>query len=528
MSGTAATTAVKGPANQASSLASSNIVRHSVVYGTATLVAYSLSMVKTIVVTRMFGTTPEMDAYTIAILAPNLLGALVTSTAAAGLVPALAKAELLGPERRATVFRTSFLVFVTICALGTVLLATFSNQVIKLMAFALDPNRANAARSMLPLASLLFVFTGIYAFAAAELLSRKKFIVVAAAPAVSTLLSLVMIWASGSRGIMVLVWALVLGTAAQAAVVAIPAWKASKEGTVVSCFDSGVREVLAAQVALLGVAMIGVVNVFIDQIVSTWLPAGNVSALNYAATLNNIVMQVVVMTLGWVALPDLSELAAAGDTECLRKRMRACLVIAVMIAAPVCILILCFGQTAIRVVFQHGQFQARSTHLVYLAWAGYSTGLVPAAIAMMAVRLANALQVNSVLLRIGAVLLVLNACLDFVLMRTVGLLGISLSTSIVYCVAGVLLYASLRPHVGIILDRPTWRLIIITACGNIGAIVPVLALGRLFPASTIFGGLGVLAFGLLVALAYRFSNLLLFETIHGPWPSLRFTVEDRL
>src|SRR5450755_2816315 len=337
-----------------------------------------------------------------------------------------------------------------------------------------------------------------------------------------------MIWASGSRGIMVLVWALVLGTAAQAAVVAIPAWKASKDGTVVSCFDSGVREVLAAQVALLGVATIGVVNVFIDQIVSTWLPAGNVSALNYAATLNNIVMQVVVMTLGWVALPDLSELAAAGDEDGLRKRMRSCLVIAVMMAAPVCAIILCFGQTAIRVVFQHGQFQEHSTHLVYLAWAGYSTGLVPAAIAMMAVRLANALQANSMLLRIGAILLVLNACLDFVLMRTIGLLGISLSTSTVYCVAGVLLYVSLRTHVGNILDRSTWRLVGSIICGNAVAIVPVLVLARLFAPSTIIAGIEVLAFGWLVISAYWFSHLLFFETKVGSWPSLRFTVEDRL
>jgi putative peptidoglycan lipid II flippase len=486
-------------------------------------------MVKTIVVTRLFGTTPAMDSYTIAILVPNVLGSLVASTVAAGLVPALAKAECHGPESRATVFRTSFLIVVAVCLLGTMIIATFPGAVIRLLVFSLDPARAAAARSMLPLASLLFVLNSIYAFGSAELLSRKRFLIVGAAPAISTCLSLAIIWTFGNSGISVLVWSLVIGTAVQAAVVAGPAWNASRGGSLFSWHAGGVRDVLIAQISLLGVASVGVANVFVDQAVATWLPAGNVSALNYASTLNGAVMQVVVMTLGWVALPELSALAAAGDLKVLQRRMRTCIVLATMIAAPVCAMVLCFGQVGIRIIFQHGQFHAQSTQLVYVAWAGYSIGLVPVAIAMMAARLANALQANALLFRTGLILLGLNAALDIVFMRTIGLFGISLSTSIVYCVAGFLLYRGLRPRIGRIVDRQTSRLIGAAALGSAAALLPVWVLREVLPGNTGVAIMLVAFFCVLVTVIYLGSHLLSIDNSGRNRFALRLRimVEDR-
>jgi len=88
--------------------ASSSFLRHTLVFGLVSFGTYLFSLVKTIVVTRYFGTSAEMDAFAVAVLVPNLLGALLAGSASAGLVPALAVAERESAQRRADTYRTSF------------------------------------------------------------------------------------------------------------------------------------------------------------------------------------------------------------------------------------------------------------------------------------------------------------------------------------------------------------------------------------------------------------------------------------
>jgi putative peptidoglycan lipid II flippase len=205
----------------------------------------------------------------------------------------------------------------------------------------------------------------------------------------------------------------------------------------------------------LAASSIGVANTFIDQFMAAFLPAGNISALNYANGLHGVAMQVVVMAMGWVALPEFSAMIAAADPAGLRRRVRFCIVATAMLALPATFAVARFGYDAVRTILQHGRFDVRSSSLVYIGWVGYSLGLLPAAVGMIAVRLTNGLEENWVLFRIGLVLLLVNAALDYILMRVAGLFGITLSTSLVYFLSCFLIYRALRQRVGVLLDRAT-------------------------------------------------------------------------
>src|SRR5947207_3460765 len=142
---------------------SANLLRHAFVYGAASFLAYLVSMAKTIVVGRLFGTTPEMDAYAVAILLPNLIGALITSTSAGALVPALAKAEQESEEARATVFRSSLAIFSAASLALSVMLGLLASPLAHLVGAAFDPYRLRLTLRMLRLASALVFTTGVYA-----------------------------------------------------------------------------------------------------------------------------------------------------------------------------------------------------------------------------------------------------------------------------------------------------------------------------------------------------------------------------
>jgi putative peptidoglycan lipid II flippase len=166
------------------------------------------------------------------------------------------------------------------------------------------------------------------------------------------------------------------------------------------------------------------------------------------------------MSASVVALPELAQLAAAGNMEILLARARRCIAGTTMVAAPVAALILVSGGFLIRILLQHGAFDRASTHLVFTTWAGYTVGLVPFSIGIMAARLISVTNVNYALVALGVVALPLNGVLDYLLMQKWGCLGISLSTSLVYCVTSTVMYAFLRSRLGNVVNRLTWSVIL--------------------------------------------------------------------
>lgn len=506
------------------------LLRNTAIFAAASFFAYVISLAKTIIVTRYFGTSREMDAFTVSILIPNLLGALVTGSTSAGLVPIFSRAGQNGPRHRADVYRTSFAAFLIIGTVVTVLLSSFARPLTRLVSPTFDPYRAELATELARWSSLLVLVNVFIGVASAELLSQRKYFMVAAAPAAATSISVVGILLFRSQGAVILVWSLLAGLFVQALIVVVPSWQASAGGKSTRFRDPDVRLALRGQVQLFGVASIGIANVFIDQLISTLLPAGSVSALSYAGNLHMVVTQVVVMAMSSVVLTDLAELAGRQEWLGLRQKVRICAISSLMLAAPACLIIVGAGRTAVQILFQHGMFRADSSWLVYTAWAGYSIGLIPLGIGMVASRLANALHHNRILFRVGMVSLVLNAVLDYVLMRWLGLMGIALSTSCVYCVSGFLLYRALQGELGTLVDRKmlvqAGRVLLATAVGILPALLIRLVSGTGFLSTVI----QVLIFVATVLASYQVFGLL---EIHMPrswraWQYVRFSLEDGL
>jgi putative peptidoglycan lipid II flippase len=217
-----------------------------------------------------------------------------------------------------------------------------------------------------------------------------------------------------------------------------------------------VARALRDQLPLLLASGIGVLNVLVDQAIAGLLPAGAISGLSYGYSLNGIIAQCVVMSLGWVALPEFASLYASGEMSRLVERARECIRGVVLVAAPLTVLVIAAGYTAVKLTFQHGAFNASSTHLVYQTWAGYTVGLVPFAVGMMGVRMLNAIHEQRSLAKIAALMLPFNAGLDYLFMRQWGVFGISLSTSLVYCLTTWLILKLLRRRTGVsLMDAPT-------------------------------------------------------------------------
>jgi putative peptidoglycan lipid II flippase len=302
-----------------------------------------------------------------------------------------------------------------------------------------DAGKQMLAAGLLRWCAPLLPLMAIYAYCSAELLSRRRYAAVAGAPVISTAISVATLVLFASTGVKILALGLVAGTIVQAAAVAGPAWRANRLRRTVRLRTPEIKQLAREQMPLLVISSFGVVNVSVDQFMAGLLPSGSAAALSFGNALNGAVVQTVVMAASWVLLPELSKLAAQGDHEALKMKLREGIRGIAMVAIPVAIAIFVLGGTAVRVLFQHGRFGSNSTQQVSNVWLGYTLGLLPFALGMAPVRLLNAMRQNQFLVKVGIVSLMVNAGLDYVLMRWLGPVGISLSTSAVYLCTAILI-----------------------------------------------------------------------------------------
>lgn len=308
---------------------------------------------------------------------------------------------------------------------------------------------------------------------------------------------------------------LVAGTLFQAAAVAGPAWGANRLRRGVRWWTPEVKSLLREQAPLLLISSFGVVNVSVDQFMAGLLPPGSAAALSFANSLNGVVIQTVVMAASWVLLPELSRLAAEGDREGLKLKIQGSISGIAMVAIPAAIAIFVLGGTAVRVLFQHGKFDSSSTQQVSRIWMGYTCGLLPFALAMVPVRLLNAMRQNQFLVQLGVIAATINAGLDYALMRWLGPVGISLSTSLVYLCSSILIFRFARKLVPGIADGKLWASILraLLVCAPPGA--------ALWMFRQAFSGVMALVVGGLLFAAAIYSVYLWSGLVHVPLKKLR-------
>jgi putative peptidoglycan lipid II flippase len=487
-------------------------LRSSLTFALVSLVAYGFSFAKSVVVARYFGTGSEMDAFTLAAVIPNLLATLLLNGFAVSLVPALANAESKGKEERANTFRAALVLFTAAGCVLVVILVMFSREIMAAVAPKFNNEKQIMAAELLRWCAPLLPLNAVYALCSGELLSRRRYWAVAAAPLISSVVSLLVIVGFSRKGVAVLAIGLVAGTAVQAAAVFWPAWRANLLDRTTRLWTPEVRGLCREQLPLLLVSGLSVINVSVDQFMAGLLPSGSASALNFAATLNMVVTQTVVMAASWVVLPELSELAAKGNRRELAAKVRQGILGLTLAAIPAIILIFLYGGPGVRILFQHGRFDATSTRQVSAIWIGYTCGLLPFALSIVPVRLLNALRKNTLLVRVGLVALPINAGLDYLLMQKLGPVGISLSTSSVYfCTASVIIFFAARLVPGI-LDRKLGGDILRALAISLAGGMLLYAFSHIFSLNLISIIVGSIFFSAVVLALYYYFRLVHFST----------------
>lgn len=443
-------------------------------------------VLRDIIASYYFGTSPEYAAYVSAFRITDLLylvfigGALGSS-----FIPVFIQAWERGGAERAWRLASAVLTWalLALAAASTILFVAAPWLVAQIYG---GPDVSQATLDLITAISRLFLlsplFLGLGGLAMAALNARNRFTLPALAPSLYNLGIIGGALCAPVFGIWGLAWGVVIGALLNLLVQLPGLWTLGMRLRP----ELGRGMVELSQVARqMGPRVIGQAAAHISAAatlaLAARLPDGEpkIAALNFGYQLMLLPYGIFSLSLGTVAFPRLARLVAEERYDDLAADVRRTLGLIIFLTLPSAAALALLGMPAARILFQRGAFDSTSLLLTVQALVGYASALPAFAASEILIRSFYAMQRTWTPVLIGMLQVGLNLALGSVLLFSRGDIGaLALAFSLANNLEALLLFLLLgRALPGIWRNRAFWRGLTAAAVGSL-ALAGVLLLLR--------------------------------------------------
>lgn len=441
-----------------SEVADPGLLRSSGVVGVMTMLSRVLGLVRDVVFARFMGAEAGADAFFVAFKIPNFLRRLFAEGAfAQAFVPVLSEYRTQGSLQavRGLIDRVAGCLGLTLIALTglAVIGAPFLTMVFA-PGFTNDPVRFTLAADMIQITFPYLLLISMTGFAGAILNSYDRFAVPAATP---VLLNVVLISAALLAApyfdppVMALAWGVLVAGIVQLLFQLPFLWRLGlMPSPKVDWHDSGVRRVLALMApAIFGVS-VSQINLLLDTVLASFLPAGSVSWLYYSDRLAELPLGVFAIAIATVILPGLSRQHADTDPQKFNATLDWAITMVLIVAVPAAIALIVLAEPILLTLFQYGKTSLNDVAMSALSLKAYALGLLAFMLIKVLAPGYYARQDMKTPVKIGIVAMVSNMVLNAVFVAplyfvwNVGHVGLALATSASAFINAGLLWRGLR------------------------------------------------------------------------------------
>jgi putative peptidoglycan lipid II flippase len=417
----------------------------------AVLLVRIAGMLNQVVTSSHFGAGAVMDAYFVAYTLPIVLAYLLTGALDAAVIPVYARVKAQGDKEHTRRFFSTLLNLFALCSLLlTVLLIVFRHQMIFLTAPALDPSQAHLAAELAQLIDPVLFLMVVIAYLECVFNAEGQFGWPAYAGIVVPLTTtLLIVFMGNSLGPAVLCIGMVLGLCLQLGVFLIRAKRAHlRYRFVLDLRTPGMGWIYRAMwPAFLG-GLIAEASLLIDQVFSSFLPQGSISALSYSLKIVTVFTGIIFSSVGRAILPFLSRQSATSDMKAFKTTLCFYLWVVGLGTAVICLGMFLLAHPIVQILFQRGAFTADDTNRTALTLTGFVFGLTPMALGFIAAKAFSAIGKNRVLMAMSVFSVLANTLFDYVFGHYWQSEGIALSTSAVYLCNMIILFVALNRMIG--------------------------------------------------------------------------------
>ncbi|MYL82325.1 hypothetical protein GTA51_04130 [Desulfovibrio aerotolerans] len=470
-----------------------------------TLLDKILALGKEMLFAYRFGVSSELDVFNVAYAFPAILAMLLGQAVVSALVPLYMTWQGRGPlVLRRNLANLGWAVLLCMLALSFGCYV-WSAPIMAVIGYGFPVGEQQLGNSLVRLLVWLIFLEGGAAVLAGVLQANKRFAALYGAQLAINLAIIAVLTVFGERGVTALAIGFLLGTTAKLLVMALalrgPAFPLTLPRAPAG---PGLREFGLLVWPLVVGGLVVNSNILFDQVMSTELPPGSVSALRYAYRINDLPLQLFVIAAARAIFPFISEQAEARDTAGLRQVFWRGVLFLCLVSAGTTAFVLLFSQDIVMVLLQRGAFGREAAQATALTLAWYAVGMIFASYAVLNGVFFTALRKNKTLMLVGIVTMGLNVFFNLLFIRLVGgPQAIAISTTVTTALTCTIFMAIIQRALGVFRELPTLAPYLQVAGATL------LATGLAFAVQS---GLGYLALGelwifLLAALVFAAAFL---------------------
>ena len=190
------------------------------------------------------------------------------------------------------------------------------------------------------------------------------------------------------------------------------------------------------------------INHLIDRSLASGLPAGSISAMNYAYKLITFLLGVLMVPLTTIMFSRMSRLASAKDNVGLLAALRRSILLICLAALPVLAVGMVMATDVVKMIYMRGNFTIDSVNLTASVLFYYLIGVLAFGLRDFMNRTFHAIQDTKTPFKVACLVVSLNIILNIILRRFMGARGLALATSISSFCGLAAMFVLLRKRMG--------------------------------------------------------------------------------
>ncbi|MEZ4802627.1 MAG: lipid II flippase MurJ [Gelidibacter sp.] len=203
--------------------------------------------------------------------------------------------------------------------------------------------------------------------------------------------------------------------------------------------SDNIRELFLQLPAKIAANILSGANEIVDQYFAATLIVGSIAALNYGVKIPMFTIGIVTIALGNVLLPYFSK-KVSENREKAFDELRRILKFVIIGSSVVALFLVMISSPLVKLIFEHNAFKSSDTVIVSRIQQMYLLQ-IPAYIAtILMVRFLESINKNSFMVLAALINLSLNILFNYLLIKSMGVYGLALATSLVAIIDGLILY----------------------------------------------------------------------------------------
>lgn len=396
-------------------------------------------------VAAIFGVNVDLDTFYVALLFPTLIATVILQKFSTSLVMATTRAESQqGREVGMYLFRRGMFWGIVLSLLAAIMIAVFSPTLLRITYPSLSSEVLTKASQLMWWMCPFTVMTAIAGYWSSYLNSQGCYVATSLSTGVISLTVMASLWLfPGQLPVDVMVLGFSLGAALDLLNLAFALRRAGLPILpLYSRWDQTQSSLVMAAIPLIIGSMMHFGTEMLDQSMAAMLGEGSISELKYGNRIVTMVFGVLTIPITQVVFPRLVQQVEQQQWSQLRRMTRQMALALLAVSIPITAILIVLSQPIVAWSFERGHFTPESTMQVAAVQVMYAFQLPFYLVSLLLARVTVALRMNRVMLFSGGINLTMNAVMNWILMKPLGVTGIALSTAVVQC-AAVMFFAGI-------------------------------------------------------------------------------------